>query len=99
MHNLELKFSVSDMTLALIDELRDSRTREDLLRQVMQLGLCELIESTARTHRDYMSHVIAGHTKDYRQARQKLFGVEEPQNNASPRLEAVRAVTQRDGNR
>ena len=95
MHNLELKFSVSTPTLTFLDEMRGGRPREDLLRQAMELGLCELLESVARTHRDYTTHAIAGQTKDYRLARNALFSVEEPHAGSPPSLESVREVTSR----
>ena len=95
MPNLELKFSVSDMTLELIEQLRAGRSREAMLRHVMELGFCELIEAATRTHRDYTAHIIAGQTKDYRQARHKLFAVEEPESTLPQRLETARTVTQR----
>ena len=95
MHNLELKFSVSTPTLTFLDEMRGGRPREDLLRQAMELGLCELLESVARTHRDYTSHVIAGQTKDYKLARNMLFSVDEPKPEALQTLDPIREVTAR----
>ena len=95
MHNLELKFSVSTTTLTLLDEMRGGRPREDLLRQAIELGLCELLESVARTHRDYTTHVIAGQTKDYRLARNALFSVDEPKGELGRKLDPIREVTSR----
>jgi hypothetical protein len=95
MHNLELKFSVSTTTLTLLDEMRGGRPREDLLRQAIELGLCELLESVARTHRDYTTHVVAGQTKDYKLARNTLFSVDEAHAESPPSLESVRDLTSR----
>lgn len=95
MHNLELKFSVSATTLTLLDEMRGGRPREDLLRQAIELGLCELLESVARIHRDYTTHVIAGQTKDYRLARNALFSVDESNIEASQTRDPVREITAR----
>jgi hypothetical protein len=78
MPNLRLEFFLSEKGLALIDELRDSRTREEFFRQVLELGLCELVETTTRMHRDYLTHTMAGDTKDYRQGRAALFQIDEP---------------------
>ena len=70
MPNLELKFFVSDKAMALIDELRDQEPREKFFRELIELGLCELIESATRMNRDYLMHVIAGQSKDsYRHIR------------------------------
>lgn len=95
MQNLELKFSVSTTTLTFLDEMRGGRTLDDLLRQAIELGLCELLESVARTHRDYTVHIVAGQTKDYKLARNTLFSVEEPHAESPPSLESVRDVTSR----
>ena len=95
MHNLELKFAVSTTTLKLIDEIRGGRSREDLFRQALELGLCELVESVARVHRDYTTHVIAGQTKDYKQARNTLFSIEEPKPEPPKTLDPVREMTAR----
>lgn len=84
MPTLRIDFSINDKALALIDELRDSASRENFLIQVLELGLCELIENTARMHRDYLTHRMAGETKDYRQGRTALFQLGEPQPQQQP---------------
>ena len=99
MPNMELKFSLSDLSLALVDELRGTRSREDLLRQVIELGLCELVEATSRTQRDYTNHLIAGTTKDYKAARRAMFSIDEPEMGASRKFDTLREVTAHDHRR
>ena len=69
---------MSDEALAIIDKLADERDRLEFFKHVIELGLCEVIESASRIHRDYVNHTIAGQTKDYRLGRSLLFQVDDP---------------------
>ncbi len=80
---IKLEFSLSPKALAIIDELRGDRSREQIFRQVIQLGLCELIERAAQMDRDYLTHEIAGETMDYKQGRRALFQVDAPKTEKS----------------
>jgi hypothetical protein len=80
---IELKFSVSDAALPILDKLRDSMSREQFFRHALELGLCEILEATTRMHRDYVAHKLAGNTLDYKQGRAALLSVSDP-DNATP---------------
>ena len=79
---IELKFSVSDAALPIYDKLRDSMSREQFFRHALELGLCEILEATMRVQRDYVTHVLAGNTLDYKQGRAALLSVSDPDNAA-----------------
>ena len=80
---IELKFSVSDAALPIYDKLRDSMSREQFFRHALELGLCEILEATTRLQRDYVTHVLSGNTRDYKQGRAALLSVSDP-DNATP---------------
>jgi hypothetical protein len=79
MPNYELKFSLSEISANYIAELRGSANADDFFRRAMEIGISQLIESTASTNRDYLMQVQTGAIGDYRMLRGKLFAVGEPQ--------------------
>jgi hypothetical protein len=91
MANFNLKFSISDHLLPLIDNVRDPITREEFFRKALELGIADLIENAIRMNRDYLNHTFAGQTKDYRQGR-AVLRVDDPDNastNTSPKAELL----------
>jgi len=86
MANFQLKFSVSDSVLPLVDAMRDGVSREDFFRKAMELGLGELIEAAVRMNRDYLTHTLTGQTKDYRLGR-AVLRVDDPEG-ATPKAAA-----------
>ena len=79
MPNYELKFSFDERAAAYIDVLRGTATPDDFFRRAMEIGVCQLIENTARMNLDYLMQTQTGATGDYRILRGKLFAVGEPQ--------------------
>jgi hypothetical protein len=110
MQGIDLKISISDATLGLIDAIRLARSREEVIRQLIELGLCELLEVTARTHRESTMHSTLGLTRDLAIARNNLIavkawedataqnepGVDEPPNGQARRYETMHSITQRN---
>jgi hypothetical protein len=78
MPTVKLDFDISETGLAIIDAMRGDRERDEFLRHVIELGLCEVMESAARTARDYTTSAVMGETRDYRDARKQIFGIDEP---------------------
>jgi len=79
MPNYDLKFSLSETSANYIADLRGSATQDDFFRRALEIGVCQLIENTARMNLDYLMQVQTGATGDYRILRGKLFAVGEPQ--------------------
>jgi hypothetical protein len=110
MQGIDLKISISDATLGLIDAVRLSRSREEVIRQLIELGLCEVLETTARTHRESTMHSTLGLTRDLAIARNNLLavkavddattqnepGAEEPPVGQARRHETMHSITQRN---
>jgi hypothetical protein len=80
---IELKFSVSDAALPILDKLRDSMSRDQFFRHALELGLCEILEDATRMQRDHLTRILAGNTNDYKQGRAALLSVSDP-DNATP---------------
>lgn len=78
MQTIDLKISVSDATLGLIDALKTGRTREEVVRSLIELGLCEMLEATARAHREEHLHSTLRRSEDLKLARNNLISVKEP---------------------
>ena len=79
MPNYDLKFSLSETSASYIAELRGAATQDDFFRRALEIGVCQLIENTARMNLNYLMQVKTGATGDYRILRGKLFSVSEPQ--------------------
>lgn len=95
MANFNLKFTISDHLLPLIEQVRDPLTRDDFFRKALELGIGDLIESAIRMNRDYLNHTIAGQNKDFRQGR-AVLRVDDPEN-ANPKVEILERRTTATG--
>jgi hypothetical protein len=80
MPTFQISFTIDPDALPIVDKLRDSISREQFFRYALELGLCEILESATRVHRDMALSLLAGTTFDYKQARTALFHVGDPEN-------------------
>jgi hypothetical protein len=79
MPNITHSFFISDEGLALINILRDKISIEEFFRRLIELGLTDVIEQSAQLNRDYLNHMNAGDTKDFRIGRAALFRIAAPE--------------------
>ena len=81
MPNIQLEpFYVDEITLALIDRLRDGdrMSRDEFFWRMIQAGLCNTFEELARLSRDYATQDTAQATASFQSGR-KLLAVTEAQ--------------------
>jgi hypothetical protein len=84
MPKFTLSFSIDATAFPILEKIRDGMTSDQFFRNALELGLCELMESMSRMHRDMTLHFLAGNTMDYKQGRAVLFRVSDPDNADKP---------------
>ncbi len=70
-------FWIDDVTLGLIDQLRDGMSREEYFRRLLQGGLANALEELARTTRDYIAAEI-NHQTSHQLAGRKMLTLSKP---------------------
>ena len=84
MPNIQLApFFIDDLTLAVIDRLRDRVSREEFFRRMIEYGLCTTLEELARLRRDYAAQDTSHKTALFQKGRD-LLNVEAARNPAQP---------------
>jgi hypothetical protein len=87
MPNIQLVFSLDDLTLAWIDKIRgEHMDREAFFRRMIQYGLANTFEELARLTRDYATQDTSNKTAIFHKGRE-LFTIEAARNLEKPALE------------
>lgn len=73
MPNIRLApFYIDDLTLAIIDRLRDRMSRQEFFQRLIQSGWCNTLEELAKLGRDYAVPEMAQKTGNMQQGRTLL---------------------------